>query len=270
MARVRRRDFLGAAAGLAAASLPGIGAATVVPTAASSPGSLRRHARMFGGRDGEDVLWWFMEDTYLHTVGESVVPLGRPMTVGVVHGLGGTDTEYRYRYKEAGVLLDYATGEPMRRNPITGAAMETPVLHDPPNIVEWTELPDGTVAKKAHGRVSMSHPQWLTTRENVTMLETRPSPHAFALASGDAGADWGEVQSTANFYARRRDVEGRGFVPAQWVFNISTRTLPAWLGLTDGRDRRLIVRGLGTKSRASDIVNPDTRDWVREYFPGFL
>ena len=84
------------------------------------------------------------------------------------------------------------------------------------------------------------------------------------------GRDGDQVQSTHTFYARRKDLEGDGFVPTQWIFNISTRTLPAWLSFSDGRERRLIVRGLGTKSRVRDIVNPDTLDWVRKYYPGFL
>ena len=267
----QRRKLLAAAAGFAAAALaPGAGAPSAPPAVAPGSNSLRRFARMFGGRDGEDVLWWFMEEIYLQTVGESVVPLGRPMTLGVVHGLGGNDQEYRYRYREAGVLLDLATAEPLRRNPITGAAMETPVLSDPSNVVEWKLLPDGTIAKRAHDRISTAHQRWTITGENVFLLETHPGPHAFALASGDAGADGAQVQSTHTFYARRKDLEGDGFVPTQWIFNISTRTLPAWLSFSDGRERRLIVRGLGTKSRVRDIVNPDTLDWVRKYYPGFL
>jgi hypothetical protein len=158
----------------------------------------------------------------------------------------------------------------MVRNPLTGDAMETPLAVDLPNMVEWSMQPDGTVAKKAHDRITTSHQRWTITRENVLLLETEPGNDAFGLASGDTGADSSAVHSTHTFNARRKDLERDGFVPAQWVYNIATRNTPAWLGPSDGRDRRLIVRGLGTKSRARDIVNHDTLDWVRRYFPGFL
>ena len=47
---------------------------------------------------------------------------------------------------------------------------------------------------------------------------------------------------------------------------------PPWLAPakpTPG-DRWLIVRGLGQKSRAKDVVNQDALDIVRRYFPKYL
>lgn len=268
----QRRALLAAAAGLAVSAIaPVAGAAPVPPIAGANPQSLRRYARMFGGRDGEDVLWWFTEDLYLHTPGESLVPLCRPMTVGVVRGVGGTDTEYSYDYREAGVPLDLETGEPMVRNPLTGAPMKTPLSPATSSLVQWKLRPDGVVEKKTGDRVWTSYQRWTTTSDNVLLLETEPGPDAFGLSSADAAADReAAVHSTHTISAKRKDLDGDGFAPAQWVYNITTRTAPDWLGFTDGRDRRLLVRGLGIKSRKDEILNADTLAWVRKYFPGYL
>lgn len=76
--------------------------------------------------DGENVLWWSVEELYLHTPVETVVPLGRPMNVGAFRGLGGTGPDNRHRFREAGVLLDFATTAPAPRAPIVARFRQRP------------------------------------------------------------------------------------------------------------------------------------------------
>lgn len=266
---ISRRSALGSLGALAAslALRSTETAASASPDISGASLSIQRYRKILCGEIGEDILWWFTGDFYLAEPNSSVVPIGRPMTVGVYRALGGGPGDFRYSFREAGVILDLDSGEPLRSSPLTHDPIETPLVDEPERTIEWRAQDDGSLAVTNGTHRSTLHPRWTVTSDNVLMLETQPTLNAFGLVPSAAGSSWSSAESTRTVYARRKDLERSRFVPASMIYNVSLKLTPSWLGLHDQKDRWIIVRGLGIKSRSTDIVNPDTLRWVKQHFP---
>ena len=266
----RRRLLIGASAAAATLLVPRARAA-VATTPLSPERSLDSYRRILCGADGEEVFWWFIGDLHYQEPGKSVVPIARSLTIaGYTAGKSGARA-FTYRFREAGVIVDLATGEPLRRNPLTDEPAEIPLVDEAPHDIDWVMQDDGRIARTQHGRTSTLNLRWTETTSNLLLLETQPDTNAFGLAPGDAGVDWKAPQSTRTVYAKRASLAGSGFVPADMIFNVAIKTTPPWLVTpASPGDHWLIVRGIGRKSRANEVVNQDALDLVRRLFPKYL
>lgn len=265
----RRRLLVGASAAAATLWMPASRAAAGTPL--SPERSIDSYRRILCGAEGEEVLWWFIGDIHYQEPGKSVVPIARSMTIAGYTAGASSARAFRYRFREAGVIVDLASGEPLRRNPITDEPAEVPLVDEAPHDIDWAMQDDGVIARTQHGRTSTLNLRWTETSASLLLVETQPGPNAFGLAPGDAGADWKAPQSTRTVYAKRAGLSGPGFVPAEMIFNVAIRTTPPWLANpASPGDHWLIVRGLGQKSRANEVVNQDALDLVRRLFPKYL
>jgi hypothetical protein len=268
--RLDRRNLLVGAAGVAASiAVPAWctadAAAPVTPERA-----LASYRRMLCGGTGEEVLWWFIGEIYFQEPGKSLIPVARSLTIGGYTAAEASARAFRYKFREAGVIVDLATGEPLRRNPITGAAVEVPLVDEQPEDVAWAMQDDGSILKTTHGHASTLNLRWTETSANLLLLETEPGTNAFALAPGDSGTDWKALESTRTVYAKRASLARPGFVPAEMIYHVAIKATPPWLASASHSDHWLIVRGIGQKSRARDVVNQDALDLVRRFFPKYL
>ena len=268
--RIDRRRLLagasGAVAALAAPSwLSSAAAAQLTPER-----GLESYRRMLCGPEGEEIFWWFIGDLHYQVPGKSVVPIARTLTIGGYTAGKSTPRTFRYKFREAGIIIDLDTGERLARNPFTNAPAEVPQVDEHPHDVDWAVQDDGSILKTQLGKASTLHMRWTETSANLLLLENTPGPASFSLAPGDAGVDWRTPESTRTVYAKRADLARPGFVPADMIFNVALKMKPAWLDTGAPGDHWFLVRGLGQKSRAKDVVNPDAVALVRRYFPNFL
>ncbi|NIJ08536.1 hypothetical protein FHS31_002157 [Sphingomonas vulcanisoli] len=265
----RRRLLVGASGAAASLLLPAWSSAEAAPLTPER--GLDSYRRMLCGAEGEEVLWWFIGDIYLQTPGASVVPVARSLTIGGYTAETSGPRTFRYRFREAGVIVDLATGEPLRRNPITQAPVaQPPLVDEKPEEIDWTVQDDGNIVKTQHGRTSTLNLRWTETSANLLLIETEPGPNAFALAPGDAGNAWKGLESTRTVYAKRADLARPGFVPADMIYSVAIKATPPWLATQPPADHWLIVRGIGRKSRKNEVVNQDALDLVRRFFPTYL
>jgi hypothetical protein len=268
----RRRLLIGATGIASSLILPSWpAAAESTPASTVSPQrALESYRRMLCGAPGEEVLWWFIGDLHYQVPGRSLLPVARSLTIGGYTAGESSARAFRYRFREAGVIVDLATGERLQRNPLTQEAAEVPLVDEPPHDIDWAMQDDGSIVKSAHGQASTLHLRWTETSANLLLLETQPSKNGFGLAPGDSGSDWKAPESARTVYVKRADLAGRGFVPAQMIFNVALKMNPPWLATPSSGEHWLIVRGLGQKSRKKDVVNRDALELVRRYFPKFI
>jgi hypothetical protein len=231
---------------------------------------LASYSRMLCGAPGEEVLWWFIGDLYVQQPGKAVIPIARSMTIGGYTAVSSSARAFRYRFREAGVIVDLATAEPLKHNPLTNEPAEVPLVDEQPHDIDWAMQDDGSILKTQHGKTSTLNLRWTETPANLLLLETQPGTQAFALAPGDAGVDWKALESTRTVYAKRAQLARPGFVPAHMVFHVALKFSPPWLATGTPGDQFLIVRGIGQKSRAKEVVNPDALSLVRRLFPKYL
>ena len=265
-----RRRVLAGASGLAALLVLPSWCAAAAAAPMSPERGLESYRRMLCGPEGEEVLWWFIGDLHYQTAGKSVVPIARSLTIGGYTAYKSSPRAFRYQFREAGVIVDLATGERLQRNPLTNEAAEVPLVDEPPHDIEWAMQDDGSIVRTQHGSVSRLNLRWTETSANLLLLETQPGANAFGLAPGDRGVDWKAAESTRTVYAKRASLSQPGFVPAEMIFNVALKMSPPWLATASPGEHWLIVRGLGQKSRAKEVVNQDALDLVRRYFPGFI
>ncbi len=268
----RRRVLLGASGIAAYLMMPSWTAAGVaVPASPVSPErALDSYRRMLCGAEGEEVLWWFIGDLHFHVPGKSLLPVARSLTIGGYTAGKSSARAFRYRFREAGVIVDLASGERLQHNPLSHEAAEVPLVDEPPHDIDWVMQDDGSITRSVHGQASTLHLHWTETSANLLLLETQPGENAFGLAPGDQGSDWKVPESTRTVYVKRASLARPGFVPAEMIFNVALKMSPSWLATQSPGDHWLIVRGLGQKSRAKDVVNLDALELVRRYFPKFL
>ena len=265
----RRRLLMGAS---------GVAASLVMPTwgAAAKAGqlsperSLDSYRRMLCGNKGEEVLWWFIGDLHYQQPGKSVVPVARTLTIGGYTAGESSPRAFRYKFREAGVIIDLDTGERLARNPLTNAPAEVPLVDEHPHDIDWAVQDDGNILKTQLGKTSKLDLRWTETSSSLLLLENTPGPQSFSLAPGDSGVDWKAAESTRTVYAKRANLARPGFVPANMIFNVALKLKPNWLDTGAPGDRWFIVRGIGQKSRAKEIVNNDALQIVRKYFPKYL
>ena len=265
----RRRLLVGASGASASLILP----AWTSPAAAapmSPERGLESYRRMLCGREGEEVFWWFIGDLHYQVPGKSVIPVARTLTIGGYTAGKSNARAFQYSFREAGIIIDLDTGDRLRRNPVTNAPAEVPLVDEHPHDVDWAVQDDGSILKTQLGKTSTLHMRWTETSANLLLLENTPGPMPFALTPGDSGADWKSLESTRTVYANRANLARPGFVPADMIFSVALKMKPAWLDSGVSGDHWFIVRGLGRKSRAKDVVNPDAVELVRRYFPKFL
>ncbi len=268
---ISRRHLIAGASGIAAASvMPTWAAAAHAPPPMSPERSLESYRRILCGDIGEEVLWWFIGDLYLHTPGEAVAPIARSLTIGGYRAETATARDFRYRFREAGVIVDLATGEPLRENPFTQQAVEVPLVDEPPEFINWSVQDSGDILKTKHGKQSLLDLRWTETSANLLLIETEPGPNAFGLTPADRGSDWSGIESTRTLYTRRADLAQTGFVPSQMIYNVALKLTLPWMAPATPGDRWFIVRGIGQKSRANEVVNPDALEMIRRFFPNFL
>ncbi len=269
----RRRALIGAAGLSSSLLLPACATARPwedVRAPMTPERSLESYRRILCGDIGEEVLWWFIGDLYLHTPGESVVPVARSMTIGGYTAQTVTDREFTYGFREAGVIVDLNTGEPLTQNPFTGATVEPPTVDEPPEVIRWVVRDDGDIVKTQHGKDTVLDLRWTETSSSLLMIETTPGANAFSLAPNDSGADWSALDSTRTVYAKRDDLARPGFVPADMIYNVALKLTLPWMQPATPGDRFLIVRGIGQKSRKTEVVNADALELIRRFFPAFL
>jgi hypothetical protein len=264
----RRRLLAGASAAAASLLMPGAHAAAPGPL--SPERALESYSRILCGPIGQEVLWWFIGDLYYQEPGKSVVPFARSLTIGGYTALQSSARAFKYRFREAGVIIELATGEPMKRNPFTDRPAEVPLVDEQPHEIDWLMQDDGSILRTQHGKQSKLNFHWTETSANLLLLETQPGKNAFALAPGDAGVEWKGIESTRTLYAKRAHLKRPGYVPADMIFHVALKFAPPWLAFEPAVDRYFIVRGLGQKSRAKEVVNQDALDLVRRLFPKFL
>lgn len=266
--------LIGASNAAAALILPAwttpVGAAPVSPER-----GLESYRRMLCGPEGQEVLWWFIGDIHYQTPGKSVTPVARTLTIGGYTAGKSSARAFTYKFREAGVIIDLETGERLQRNPITNEPAEVPLVDEPPHDIEWAMQDNGSISRTEHGHTSTLNLRWTETSANLLLLETQPGTNAFALAPGDSGVDWKALESTRTVYAKRADLQRNGFVPAEMIFSVALKLSPPWLTPKPAAgevpaDHWLIVRGIGQKSRARDVVNRDALELVRRYFPKYL
>lgn len=265
-----RRRLLISASGVAAALIvpEWLSAATAAPL--SPERGLESYRRMLCGREGEEILWWFIGDLHYQEPGKSVIPIARSLTIGGYTAGKSSARAFQYRFREAGVTIDLATGERLQRNPLTSEPAEVPLIDAAPRNVDWVMQDDGSIDRTEHGHSSKLTLRWTETSASLLLLETQPGTNAFGLAPGDRGSDWKAIESTRTVYAKRNKLARPGFVPAEMIYNVALKMSPPWLATGAPGDHWLIVRGLGQKSRANEVVNQDALDLVRRYFPKFL
>lgn len=265
-----RRRILAGASGIATSLiLPSWGAAaTAAPL--SPERSLESYRRMLCGAKGEEVLWWFIGDLYYHSPGKAVVPVARTLTIGGYTAGEASPRAFRYRFREAGVIIDLKTGLRLERNPLTGVPAEVPLVDEEPHDIDWVVQDDGNILKTQNGKTAKLNLTWTETSSNLLLLENTPGDNAFSLAPGDSGVDWKQLESTRTVYAKRAALVRPGFVPANMIFNVALKLSPPWLANGETGDHFFIVRGIGEKSRRREIVNQDAFDIVRRYFPKYL
>ena len=270
----RRRLCLGASGLAATLLLPSWSDSSTAAAAPMTPltpeRGLASYRRMLCGAEGEEVLWWFIGDLHYQVPGKALTPVARTLTIGGYTAGSSSARAFRYRFREAGVIIDLATGERLARNPLTNEAADVPLVDEPPHDIDWAMQDDGSIVRSAHGQSSTLNLRWTETSANLLLLETQPGVNAFGLAPGDPGSDWKSPESTRTVYVKRAKLAGRGFVPADMIFNVALKMNPPWLATGESGDHWLIVRGLGQKSRAKDVVNPDAVALVRRYFPKFI
>lgn len=265
----RRRVLIGASG--AAASLIAPSWAAAGPASPVSPErGLESYRRMLCGEEGKEVFWWYIGDIHYHTPGKSVLPVARSLTMGGYTAGKSSARAFNYNFREAGVIVDLKTGEPLRRNPLTGEAVEPQLVDEPMNEVKWAMQDDGSILKTAHGATSKLALRWTETSANMLLLETQPGDDSFALAPADGALDWKGLESTRTVYSKRANLAKRGFVPANMIFSVALKLTPSWLATPTPGDHWLVVRGLGQKGRPGEIINPDTVAMVRQFFPKFL
>ena len=263
-----RRSLIAGASGAAVSMLlPG---SPALAASVSPERGLESYRRMLCGAKGEEVLWWFIGDIYAQSPGKSVIPVARTLTIGGYTAGEASDRNFRYRFREAGVLIDLDTGDRLTRNPLTNAPAEVPLVDEPPHDIDWAVQADGSILRTQHGKTSTLNLKWTETSANLLLLENTPGSNAFSLASGDAGADWKSLESTRTVYAKRADLARPGFVAAQMIYSVSLKLSPPWLATGEPGDHWLIVRGIGQKSRKHEVVNRDGLALVRRYFPKYL
>ena len=267
---LNRRFLLGGAGGLAASlAMPSwLSSASAAPL--SPERGLESYRRILCGAKSEEVLWWFIGDLYYHTRGKSVKPYARSLTIGGYTAKEHGPRSFKYGFREAGVMVDLETGERLLKNPMTGKPADVPLVDEQPHDIDWVVQDDGSILRTQHEKSSKLDLRWTETSSNLLLLETQPGPNAFGIAPGDSGADWKDVESTRTVYAKRADLKRKGFVPAKMIFNVSLKMNPPWLADGGPGDHWLIVRGIGEKSRAKDVVNRDALEMVRRYFPKFI
>ncbi|MGZ5925381.1 MAG: hypothetical protein ACXWLJ_01790 [Rhizomicrobium sp.] len=269
---VDRRHMLFAASGAAASLVLPQHAIADTKAPLSPERSLETYRRTLCGAEGDEVLWWYIGDLYLHTPGKSVTPVARALTIGRYKAGKSTPRTFHHHFHEVGAIVDLDTGEPLRRNPLTGAPIDTPPLvEEADQDVEWAMQDDGTVIKTALGHTTTQTLRWTETSANLLLVENDPTANAFALASGDSGTSWQAPQATRTFYAKKSSLARPGFVPAQSTYELVLKLTPPWLANPSSPgDHFLVVRGVGQKSRVRDIVNQDALDLVRHFFPKFI
>lgn len=265
----RRRVIAGASGLVASLAIP-----SWWNTAAAAPLSpergLESYRRMLCGEAGQEIFWWFTGDLYYQLPGRSVMPVARTLTIGGYTAGKFTDRSFTYKFREAGVILDLDTGQRLERNPFTNAPVEVPLVDEEPHDISWVVQDDGSLLRTQHHKESKLHLRWTETSESLMLIETTPGPMAFSLAPADNGVDWKNLESTRTVYARRRNLARRGFVPAEMIFHVTLKMKPAWLDTGAPGDHYFIVRGLGEKTPATQVLHKDAVDLVRRYFPKFL
>ena len=266
--RLDRRGMLLGASGVAASMI--VPAWKADAAQLTPERGLESYRRMLCGPEGEEVLWWFIGDLYYQTPGKAVAPVARTLTIGGYTAGKSTARSFRYKFREAGIIIDLDTGDRLRRNPLTSAPAEVPLVDEEPEDIDWVVQDDGNILKTQHGRQSELVMRWTETTSNLLLLENTPGPMAFALAPGDRGTDWKSLESTRTVYAKRASLARPGFVPADMIFSVAIKMKPAWLDTGEPGDHFFIVRGIGKKSCKKDIVNQDAFDLVRRYFPKYL
>lgn len=267
---IDRRRLLTGASGLAASLFLPAWPARASAAPVSPERALESYRRMLCGPEGQEILWWFIGDLHYQTPGKSVVPVARSLTIGGYTAGKSSARAFRYQFREAGVIVDLATGERLLHNPLTREPAEVPLVDEAPHDIDWSMGDDGSITKTSHGHSTRLNLRWTETSANLLLLETQPGMNAFGLAPGDSGSDWKAVESTRTVYAKRASLSRPGFVPAEMIFNVALKMSPPWLATGTPGDHWLIVRGLGQKSRARDVVNRDALELVRRYFPKFL
>lgn len=265
-----RRHLLGGAAGVAASFAIPSWLSAASAGALSPERSLESYRRMLCGTKGEEVLWWFIGDLYYHTQGKSVKPCARSLTIGGYTAQEFGPRSFKYGFREAGVMIDLDTGERLLKNPMTGELADVPFVDEKRQDIEWAMQDDGTILRTQHEKSSKLNLRWTETSSNLLLLETQPGLNAFGAAPGDGGTDWKDIESTRTVYAKRADLKRKGFIPAKMIFNVSIKMNPPWLSDGQPGDHWFIVRGIGEKSRAKDVVNRDALNMVRRYFPKFI
>ena len=269
--RFDRRRLLVAASGAAASLAWPVLPAVAAPSSMSPERALESYRRMLCGAEGEEVLWWFIGDIHDLSPGRSVLPVARSLTIAGYTAGPASARAFKYRFREAGVIIDLASGERLQRNPLTDEPAEIPLVDEAPHDIDWAMQDDGSIVRSAHGKASTLNLRWTETSANLLLLETQPGLDAFGLAPGDGGTDWKASESTRTVYAKRAGLARAGFVPAEMIFNVALKLSPRWLATPDSKgDHWLIVRGLGQKSRANEVVNADALDLVRRHLPKFL
>ena len=268
--RLDRRAMLAGASGLAASLALPAWAATGPALPLTPERGLESYRRMLCGPKGEEVLWWFIGDLYNQVPGKSLVPVARSLTIGGYTAGESSSRAFRYKFREAGVIVDLKTGQRLEANPLTGAPAEVPLVDEHPHDIDWSVQDDGSIVRNQLGKTSTLNLRWTETSANLLLLETQPGLNAFGLAPGDAGTDWKEPESVRTVYAKRADLARRGFVSANMIFNVALKLSPPWLADGTPGPHWLIVRGIGQKSRAKEIVNRDALELVRRYFPKYL
>lgn len=268
--RLGRRGVLAGVSGLAASLAMPAWAATPSASPMSPERALESYRRMLCGPKGEEVLWWFIGDLYHQTPGKSVAPVARSLTIGGYTAGEASPRAFRYKFREAGVIVDLKTGQRLEHNPLTGAPAEVPLVDEHPHDIDWAMQDDGSIVRTQLGKSSKLNLRWTETTASLLLLETQPGLSAFGLAPGDPGTDWKELESVRTVYAKRTPLARSGFVPANMIFNVALKLTAPWLADGTPGPHWLIVRGIGEKSRRREIVNPDALALVRRYFPDYL